>query len=89
MGHTWKTYPSLCQLHDLAKTSLTPYNPHTPNDYLTYRECRKTAAVPKDMQAACKKAEEERRRVALSGDVDKIMESLCGVVGEAGAGGEG
>ncbi|KAL3801071.1 hypothetical protein HJC23_002364 [Cyclotella cryptica] len=38
------------------------------------------------MQAVHKKAEEERRRIELSGDVDKIMESLCGVVGEAGAG---
>ncbi|KAL3782908.1 hypothetical protein HJC23_004887 [Cyclotella cryptica] len=28
------------------------------------------------MQAARKKAEEERRRIELSGDVDKIMESL-------------
>eukprot|EP00804_Cyclotella_cryptica_P002662 CCRYP_009583-RA/>CCRYP_009583-RA protein AED:0.22 eAED:0.40 QI:0/0/0.33/1/0.5/0.33/3/381/188 len=32
------------------------------------------------MQAARKKAEEEKRRIELSGDVDKIMESLCGVV---------
>ncbi|KAL3780175.1 hypothetical protein HJC23_013983 [Cyclotella cryptica] len=90
--------PSLRQLHDLAKTSLTPYNPHTPNDYLAYRERRKTAAVRKDMQAAAlakleahdrlrKKVEEERRRIELSGDVDKIVESrLGGVVGEAGAG---
>lgn len=90
--------PSLRQLHDLAKTSLTPYNPHTPNDYLAYRERRKTAAVRKDMQAAAlakleahdrlrKKVEEERRRIELSGDVDKIVESrLGGVVGDGGAG---
>jgi len=90
--------PSLRQLHDQAKTSLTPYNPHTPNDYLAYRERRKTAAVRKDMQAAAlakleahdrlrKKVEEERRRIELSGDVDKIVESrLGGVVGEGGAG---
>ncbi|KAL7502133.1 hypothetical protein ACHAWX_000466 [Stephanocyclus meneghinianus] len=90
--------PSLRQLHDQAKTSLTPYNPHTPNDYLAYRERRKTAAVRKDMQAAAlakleahdrlrKKVEEERRRIELSGDVDKIVESrLGGAVGEGGVG---
>ncbi|KAL3785470.1 hypothetical protein HJC23_008280 [Cyclotella cryptica] len=72
-----------------AKTSLTPYNPHTPNDYLANRERRKTAAVREDMQAARKKVEEERTRIDLSGDVDKIMESLGGVVGEAGLGGGG
>ena len=30
--------------------------------------------------------EEERRRIEFSGEVDKIIESLGGVVGEAGAG---
>ncbi|KAL3787414.1 hypothetical protein HJC23_001811 [Cyclotella cryptica] len=49
--------------------SLTPYNPHIHNNYLTYHERRKTAAVRKDMRAAvlakfeamiyCRQQEEE------------------------------
>ena len=90
-------HPSLRALHDAAKTSLTPYNPHNPNDYLAYRERKKTAAVRKDMQAAAlakleahdrlrKKVEEERRRIELSGDVDKIVESRLSSGGGAGRG---
>ena len=33
-----------------------------------------------------KKVEKERRRIELSGEMDKIMDCLGGVVGEAGAG---
>jgi hypothetical protein len=76
----------LRQLHELAKTDPRPYNPHTPNDYLAYRDQKKTEAVRKDLQAAAlaklqahealrQKVQEERRRIELSGDVDKIAES--------------
>ena len=78
----------LRQLHEHAKLPTSnPYNPHTPNDYLAYRERRKTEAVRKDMQAAAlakmeqheklrKKVEEERRRLEISGDVDKLVETV-------------
>jgi hypothetical protein len=77
---------ALRQLHELAKTDPRPYNPHTPNDYLAYRDKKKTEAVRKDLQAAAlaklqahevlrQMVQEERRRIELSGDVDKIAES--------------
>ena len=79
---------ALTQLHEQAK--LNPYNPHTPNDYLAYRERKKTEAVRQDMQAAAlakieaherlrKQVEEERRRIEAEGDVDKIVESRLSV----------
>ena len=83
----------------LLHASVThPYNPHFPNDYLAYRERKKTEQVRKDLQRSAlqrldqqeklrKKIEEERKKLLESGDVDKIVESASS--GAAGAGGAG
>lgn len=84
----------------LLHASVThPYDPHCPNDYLAYREHKKTEQVRKDMQRSAlerldqqeklrKKIEEERRKIDESGDLDRMVESRFGsggVVGEGAA----
>lgn len=77
----------LRQLHEAAKLHPHPYNPHVPNDYLAYRQRKKTEAVRKEMEAAAlakmkqheklrRKVEEERKRLEESGDVDKLVETI-------------
>ncbi|KAL3769532.1 hypothetical protein ACHAWO_011045 [Cyclotella atomus] len=76
--------PSLQALHESAK--LNPYNPHTPNDYLSYRERKKTEAIKLDLQAMALakiqatealrvKISEERSKIEAEGDLDKIVAS--------------
>ncbi|KAL3794034.1 hypothetical protein HJC23_008922 [Cyclotella cryptica] len=79
MGHTWKTNPLPSPTARPGQNIPHPLQSPHAQRLPRLSRARKTAAVPKDMQAARKKAEEERRRIELSGDVDKIMESLCGV----------
>ncbi|KAL7461778.1 hypothetical protein ACHAXS_002184 [Conticribra weissflogii] len=81
--------PHLRHLH----ASVTPeqtYNPHFPNDYLAYRERKKTERLRKDLEREArerlekqevlrKRIEEERRKIEESGDLEKIVESRLGI----------
>ena len=72
----------------LLHASVTPqnqYNPHCPNDYLAWRERKKTEQVRKDLQRKAlerldeqarfrKKIEEERKKILQSGDLTKIAD---------------
>jgi hypothetical protein len=84
--------PSLRALHEAAKQDPHPYNPHTPNDYLAYRERKKTEAIKQDMQAAAlakiqahealrAKIQEERAKIEAEGDIEKIVASRGGGMG--------
>ena len=94
------TYPennepeSLRLLHESVTD---PYDPHCPNDYLAWRERKKTEQVRKDMQRTAlqrldqqekmrKKIEEERKKILESGDFNKIVESQAGREGVGGVG---
>ena len=89
---------SLRLLHASVKH---PYDPHFPNDYLAYRERKKTEQVRKDLQRSAlqrldqqekmrKKIEEERKKMLESGDLDKIVESQGeGVTAGSARGGAG
>ena len=69
----------------LLHASVTdPYDPHCPNDYLAYKERKRTEQVRKDLQRSAqqrldqqaklrKTIEEERRKILETGDVDKII----------------
>lgn len=69
----------------LLHASVTdPYDPHCPNDYLAYKERKRTEQVRKDLQRSAqqrldqqerlrKTIEEERRKILQTGDVDKII----------------
>lgn len=82
----------------LLHASVTnPYDPHFPNDYLAYRERKKTEQVRKDLQRSAlqrldqqeklrKKIQEERKKILDSGDLDKIVDVAVGVTGGAGRG---
>lgn len=74
---------SLRLLHASVKD---PYDPHFPNDYLAYRERKKTEQVRKDLQRSAlqrldaqeklrKKIEEERKKLLESGELGKLAES--------------
>lgn len=99
-NHEQTTYPennepeSLRLLHE-SVTDL--YDPHCPNDYLAWRERKKTEQVRKDMQRTAlqrldqqekmrKKIEEERKKILESGDFNKIVESQSSREGTGGAG---
>ena len=98
--HEQTTYPennepeSLRLLHEGVTD---PYDPHCPNDYLAWRERKKTEQVRKDMQRTAlqrldqqekmrKKIEEERKKILESGDFNKIVESQASREGGGGAG---
>jgi len=98
--HEQTTYPennepeSLRLLHE-SVTNL--YDPHCPNDYLAWRERKKTEQVRKDMQRTAlqrlnqqekmrKKIEEERKKILESGDFNKIVESQASREGAGGVG---
>lgn len=88
LQHEDQDPPHLRQLH----ASVTPeqtYNPHFPNDYLAYRERKKTERLRKDLEREArerlekqemlrKRIEEERRKIEESGDLEKIVESRLG-----------
>mmetsp|Transcript_8971 Transcript_8971/g.18750 ORF Transcript_8971/g.18750 Transcript_8971/m.18750 type:complete len:366 (-) Transcript_8971:113-1210(-) len=88
LQHEEQDPPHLRHLH----ASVTPehtYNPHFPNDYLAYRERKKTERLRKDLEREArerlekqemlrKRIEEERRKIEESGDLEKIVESRLG-----------
>ena len=85
----------------LLHASVTdPYDPHRPNDYLAYRERKKTEQARKDLQRSAlrrldaqekmrKKIEEERRELLASGDLDKIVDSRVDEEFSAASNGDG
>mmetsp|Transcript_23970 Transcript_23970/g.42908 ORF Transcript_23970/g.42908 Transcript_23970/m.42908 type:complete len:333 (+) Transcript_23970:231-1229(+) len=74
----------------LLHASVTnPYDPHFPNDYLAYRERKKTEQARKELQRSAlqrldqqeklrKKIEEERKKMLQSGELNKFVESHGG-----------